>query len=189
MLLPNSIGRNHDIIRSAVSEVNHVWQILGIRQVVGDKASDATIAHLDAADEFMDGNIIQQRQVGISIACDVRRLDIIISEVTEQRTLQPPLGVQLRVGRDVAEVVGNRLPERQGGIATIHLRTDDVEDDVKENMDKDDEEVISKFFYINTGLSQKDVEEFMDELKSGLVVDEAEPADEEPEDDPEFEEE
>ena len=43
--------------------------------------------------------------------------------------MQPPLGVQLRVGRDVAEVVGDRLPERQGGIATVHLRTDDVEDD------------------------------------------------------------
>ena len=54
-------------------------------------------------------------------------------------------------------------------------------------MDKDDEEVISKFFYINTGLSQKDVEEFMEELKAGLVGDEAEPADEELEE--EFEEE
>lgn len=67
--------------------------------------------------------------------------------------------------------------------------SDDVEDDVKENMDKDDEEVISKFFYINTGLSQKDVEEFMDELKSGLVGDEAEPAEEELDEEPEFEEE
>ncbi len=69
------------------------------------------------------------------------------------------------------------------------VSSDDVEDDVKENMDKDDEEVISKFFYINTGLSQKDVEEFMDELKSGLVGDEAEPAEEELDEEPEFEEE
>lgn len=69
------------------------------------------------------------------------------------------------------------------------VSSDDVEDDVKENMDKDDEEVISKFFYINTGLSQKDVEEFMEEVKSGLVGDEAEPAEEELDEEPEFEEE
>ena len=54
-------------------------------------------------------------------------------------------------------------------------------------MDKDDENLVAKFFYINTGLSQKNVEAFMDELKAGLVGEEAIPADVELEED--FEEE
>ena len=58
------------------------------------------------------------------------------------------------------------------------LASSDVGDDVKENFDKVDEELISRFFYINTGLSQKDVEECMRDIKAGLVGDESEPAEE-----------
>lgn len=65
--------------------------------------------------------------------------------------------------------------------------SEDVDDDFKQNMDKDDENLVAKFFYINTGLSQKNVEAFMDELKAGLVGEEAIPADVELEED--FEEE
>lgn len=65
--------------------------------------------------------------------------------------------------------------------------SEDVDDDVKQNMDKDDENLVAKFFYINTGLSQKNVEAFMDELKAGLVGEEPIPADIELEED--FEEE
>ena len=69
------------------------------------------------------------------------------------------------------------------------LASSDVDEDVKENFGNGDEGLISRFFFINTGLSQEDVKEFMDEVKSGLVGDEAEPAGEVPDEEPEFEEE
>ena len=63
------------------------------------------------------------------------------------------------------------------------ISSNEVDDEFKANFDKDDEDLISKFFYINTGLSQSDVEEFMEELKSILSGDESESGDEIMEDD------
>ena len=80
-------------------------------------------------DKLVDADLAEEREVGIAIARNVSGSDIVVGEVAEQRTLQPPLGIELRVGRNGAEVVGDRLAERQGSIATVHLRTDDFEVD------------------------------------------------------------
>ena len=61
----------------------------------------------------MDGHLVEQRQVLVAIAGDMGRLNVILHEVTQQRRLQPPLGVGLRMGRNGAEVGGDSLSERQ----------------------------------------------------------------------------
>jgi hypothetical protein len=66
------------------------------------------------------------------------------------------------------------------------LSSSEVDEDVKENCGKTDG--ISKFFFINTGLSKKEIDECMNEIKSGLSGDEAEPAYEDFENEEEFEE-
>ena len=57
------------------------------------------------------------------------RLNIVLHEVAEQRRLQPPLGVCLRMGRNGAEVGWNGLAQCEGLFLSVQLRADKLEVD------------------------------------------------------------
>ena len=83
----------------------------------------------EATDEFVDGDLVEQRQVLVAIAGDVGGLYIILHKVTQQRALQPPLGISLRVGRNGAEVGRNSLSQGQRLLLSVQLRADKLEVD------------------------------------------------------------
>ena len=79
------------------------------------------IINLNWSYQLVDGYLIEQRQVLVAIAGDVGSLDVILDEVSQQRRLQPPLGVSLRMSRNVAEVGRNALTQCQRLVLSVQL--------------------------------------------------------------------
>ena len=115
-----------------IGEVDRVGQILGVDNVVHEEAAQRLFTILSdrkAMYQLMDGHLVEQRQVFVAITGDMGGLHLVVGEVAKQRACQPPLGVHLRVGGYGAEVIGDSLSERQGGITTVYLRADQFEID------------------------------------------------------------
>ena len=56
-------------------------------------------------------------------------LDVVVDEVAEQRALEPPLGIGLRVGGDIAELGGDGLAHSQRFLLSVELRRDELKVD------------------------------------------------------------
>ena len=116
----------------AVGEVHLVGLVVGIRHVVHQEAAQgplAVVAGGKAVDQFMDADLVEQRQVFVAIAGDVGGRDIVVGEVAQQGAGHPPLGVGLALGGNVAEVVGYGLAEAERGGLAVHLRAHELEVD------------------------------------------------------------